>query len=112
MNRMIMLLLVVSLSTAIQAGAQSESFDGLYWVVETNIHNRSYTIVKFYNYRNLMVHEVRLQGIYLDICKPRQRKKLDMLMKEYSQRVVTSKEIGSRYTIKVSSRLLSRRGQL
>ena len=112
MNRLITLLSVIWLSTAIQASAQSENFEGLYWVVETNIHHRSYTIVKFYNYRNLMVHEVRLEGIYLDICRPKQRKKLDALMKEYSQRVVKSTEIGSRYSVKVSTRLLSRRGQL
>ena len=107
-----MLLMVVSFSTSVESSAQSSSFDSLYWVVETNIHNPSYTIVRFYNYRNLMVHEVRLQGIYLDIRNPRQRKKLDSLMKEYSQRVVTSKDIGARNTINVSSKLLSRRGQL
>lgn len=107
-----MLFVVAWLSTALKTNAQSTSFDSLFWVVETNIYNPSYTIVRFYNYRNLMVHEVRLQGVYLDICNPRQRKKLDSLMKEYSQRVVTSKEVGARYTINVSSKLLSRRGQL
>ncbi|HMG93444.1 MAG TPA: hypothetical protein VK589_25475 [Chryseolinea sp.] len=112
MNRILMLVIVASLSPAVETSAQSASFDSLYWVVETNIHNPSYTIVRFYNYRNLMVHEVRLQGVYLNICSPRQRKKLDSLMKEYSQRVVTSKEVGAKYTVKVSSKLLSRRGQL
>ena len=112
MKRTLILLAVAWLSVAVEAKAQTNSFDSLYWVVETNIHHRSYTIVKFYNYHNLMVHEVRLEGIYLDICKPRQRRKLDELMKEYSQRVVTSKETGSRYTLKLSNRVLSRRGQL
>lgn len=112
MNRILMLLVLASLSTASKTSAQSASVDSLFWVVETNIHNPSYTIVRFYNYRNLMVHEVRLQGVYLNICNPRQRKKLDSLMKEYYQRAVISKEVGSSYTIKVSSKLLSRRGQL
>jgi hypothetical protein len=111
MNRILMLLIVASFSTFVETSGQSTTFDSLYWVVETNIHNPSYSIVRFYNHENLMVHEVRLQGVYLNICNPRQRKKLDSLMREYSQRVVRSKEIGSRYTLKVSSRLL-RRSQL
>jgi hypothetical protein len=111
MNRILMLLVVASFSTIVETSAQTTTFDSLYWVVETNIHNPSYTIVRFYNYNNLMVHEVRLEGIYLDICKPKQRKKLDSLMKEYSQKVVMSMEVGATYTVKVS-RKLSRRGQL
>ena len=51
--------------------------DSLYWVVETNIHHPNYTIVHFYNYRNVKVHEVRMQGVYIDIRNPKQRKKLD-----------------------------------
>jgi hypothetical protein len=107
-----MLLIVASLSTAVKTSAQAGSVDSLFWVVETNIHNPSYTIFRFYNYQNLMVHEVRLQGVYLNICNPRQRKKLDSLMNEYYQRVVTSKAVGTRYTINVSSKLLSRGGEL
>ena len=89
MNRII-LVVVVALLSMVEARAQSGIADSLYWVVETNIHNPSYTIVRFYNYRNLMVHEVRLQGVYIDIRNPKHRRKLDLQMKQYHERSVLS----------------------
>ena len=64
--------------------------DSLYWVVETNIRQPNYTIVHFYNHRNVKVHEIRMQGVYIDIRNPKQRKKLDRLMKQFNDRTITS----------------------
>ena len=69
---------------------QAQSVDSVYWVVETNIHNPTFTIVHFYNYRNVKVHEVRMQGVYIDIRNPKHRKKLDLLMKQYHERTLTT----------------------
>ena len=69
---------------------EAQSIDSVYWVVETNIHNPTFTIVHFYNYRNVKVHEVRIQGVYLDIRNPKHRKKLDLLTKQYHERTLTS----------------------
>jgi hypothetical protein len=69
---------------------KAQSIDSVYWVVETNIHNPTFTIVHFYNYRNVKVHEVRMQGVYLDIRNPKHRKKLDLLTKQYHERILTS----------------------
>jgi hypothetical protein len=80
------LALVLFWSTEVQA----QSIDSVYWVVETNIHNPTFTIVHFYNCRNVKVHEVRLQGVYLDIRNPKHRKKLDLLMKQYHEKTLTS----------------------
>ena len=70
--------------------AQAQSADSLYWVIETNIYNPTFTIVHFYNYRNVKVHEVRMQGVYMDIRNSKQRKKLDLLVKQYHERLLTS----------------------
>jgi hypothetical protein len=67
----------------------AQSVDSVYWVVETNVRNPTYTIVHFYNYRNEKVHEVRMQGVYLDIRNPKHRKQLDLLMKQYHERTLT-----------------------
>ena len=69
---------------------QAQSIDSVYWVVETNLRNPTYTIVHFYNYRNIKVHEVRMQGVYMDIRNSKQRKKLDLLVKQYHERLLTS----------------------
>jgi len=87
MSRMLMFFAVVLFwSTDVQA----QSIDSVYWVVETNIHNSTFTIVHFYNYRNVKVHEVRMQGVYIDIRNPKHRKKLDLLMKQYHERTLTT----------------------
>ena len=86
MSRMLMFFAVVLFwSTQVQA----QSVDSVYWVVETNIHNPTFTIVHFYNYRNVKVHEVRMQGVYIDIRNPKHRKKLDLLIKQYHERTLT-----------------------
>jgi len=69
---------------------QAQSIDSVYWVVETNLRNPTYTIVHFYNDHNIKVHEVRMQGVYIDIRNSKQRKKLDLLVKQYHERLLTS----------------------
>ena len=73
----------------ILAEVRAQMVDSVYWVVETNLRNPSFTIVHFYNYKNVKVHEVRMQGVYLDISNPKHRKKLDLLVKEYHERTLT-----------------------
>ena len=68
----------------------------LYWVVETNIHHRNCTIVRFYNQENQKVHEVTLMGVHIDIRVPKQRRKLDQLLKEHVERMETSLQKVSR----------------
>jgi hypothetical protein len=94
----ILLLLTAVLFSSAEVFAQPT--DSLYWVVETNIHHPNYTIIHFYNHRNVKVHEVRLQGVYIDIRNPKQRKKLDLLMKQFNDRsVISSKRRKAKHTI-------------
>lgn len=67
-------------------------YDSLYWVVETNLRDRSYAIVRIYNGQNTKVYEVRLRGEYIDIRKPRHRKKLDMMVRQIHERTASTKK--------------------
>ena len=68
--------LVVSCSTSL---AQS------YWVIETNRHQKNFTIIKFYNAKQELIYEVKKEGVYLNISKQRHRRKLDVMLKNYQQ---------------------------
>jgi hypothetical protein len=83
----LMMVLVLLLCYGAEASAQTNN---VFWVVETNVRHPNYTIVHFYNSRNVKVHEVRLQGVYLDITNPKHRRKLDVLMKQFNDRTVAS----------------------
>jgi hypothetical protein len=52
--------------------------------------------VRFYNQENQKVHEVTLMGVYIDIRVPKQRRKLDQLLKEHIERMGTSLQKTSR----------------
>ena len=60
--------LFLLLSTLAHAQAQSAAQPG-YWNVETNRTTRDYTIVRFYNARDQLVYEERLDGLNLDLRK-------------------------------------------
>ncbi|GAB3879461.1 hypothetical protein GCM10028824_43000 [Hymenobacter segetis] len=69
--RLSLLLLFSLLST--RAHAQPSVAPGLpgYWNTETNLTNRSYTIVRFYNGQDQLVYEERLNSLCLDLSRPR-----------------------------------------
>ncbi|MBA4057305.1 MAG: hypothetical protein C0490_21505 [Marivirga sp.] len=88
--RHIIIVTVILLCITWAASAQHVKANTLYWVVETNINNPSYSVVKFYDRDNFLMHEVRLHGVYIDIRMPKHKKKLDQLLKDYTERVVAS----------------------
>jgi len=71
---------------------QSQNAQQLYWVVESNIHYRDCTIVRFYNQDNDEVYQVKVMGVSIDIQRPRQKEKLDQLLNEVAVRVVANSE--------------------
>ena len=44
-----------------------------YWNLETNLTTRAYTIVRFYNDRDQLVHEARFDSLYLDLSRGNER---------------------------------------
>lgn len=83
MKYLLLLGLFVILSSAY---AQNKSNPDFYWVVETNSKDRSYSIVKLYNLENELVYEVRLEGLFVNVRNTRQRRLLDQLLRNYSER--------------------------
>ncbi|MDO1447738.1 hypothetical protein Q0590_15815 [Rhodocytophaga aerolata] len=67
----------------IQAVAESPAFspDGGYWVVETNVQTKDFTIIKFYDARHHLLYEEKIEGRFVDIHKPKHRKMLDKSLK-------------------------------
>lgn len=76
-------LLLIALVTGFlaKAGAQDLKVVPAYWVVETNVRQKNFSIVRLYDEQNNLVHEVKMDGLYFDVNKPRHRKKLDLLLK-------------------------------
>jgi hypothetical protein len=70
--------------------AQQESHVPVYWVVETNVYQKDFTILKFYNGQNQLIHEVTLDRSFLDISKGRHKRKVEALFKKYRATGLTS----------------------
>jgi len=88
---------LLALTTAV---AQHATTSPVYWVVETNPKHTDYSIVRFYDARHALVHEVTVDGVYINIKKPKYKKKLDALLKQYNGRGMSaSKKNRSRRSI-------------
>jgi hypothetical protein len=77
------LLLMMVAGLLIKAGAQDVKVVPAYWVVETNVQQRNFSIVRLYDSRNMLVHEVKMDGVYFDVSKANHRKKLNEMIKGY-----------------------------
>src|SRR5690349_21569575 len=76
------LLLIVTVS----AHSQQTKVCPAYWVVETNINQKNFSIVRLYDDSNKLVHEVRMDDVYFDVKRARHRKMLNQLLKGSYQR--------------------------
>jgi hypothetical protein len=79
--------------------AQPESHVAVYWVVETNVYQKDFTILKFYNGQDQVIHEVTLDRSFLDISKERHKRKVEALFKKYSSGLSSSKKNKQRKSI-------------
>jgi hypothetical protein len=83
MKRVVILSLLLLVSLGVHAQAKQSP---AYWVVETNINQKNFSIVRLYDKDNRLVHEVRMDGVYFDVARARHRKMLDQLLKGSYQR--------------------------
>jgi len=90
MKKVILLLALVS-GSLITASAQEVKVTPAYWVVETNVNQKNFSIVRMYDHQHILIHEVRMEGIYLNVTRARHRKKLDQLLKGYYPVVVAKR---------------------
>ncbi|TGE20978.1 hypothetical protein [Hymenobacter metallicola] len=82
--------LLVFLTLAPLAQAQTQPTGLGYWNVETNLTTRDYTIVRFYNDQDQLVYEETLLNVYLDLgrrpgrCR-RIQSRLDLALQQVLQ---------------------------
>lgn len=53
-----------------------------YWVVETNIHQTDFTILRIYDAQNSLLHEETWKGKAMNIMARKDRKRIDRRAKE------------------------------
>jgi hypothetical protein len=56
-----------------------------YWVIETNVHHRNFTIVKFYNAHHQLLYEEKYIGVYFNLSKKNHKRRLDLMLENYLQ---------------------------
>jgi hypothetical protein len=78
MKRVVILSLLLLASVGLQAQSKKSP---VYWVVETNINQKNFSIVRLYDHENKLVHEVRMDGVYFDVARARHRKMLDQFLR-------------------------------
>lgn len=79
---------------------QQATFNDAFWVVETHSRDTVYSIVRFFDANNSLLHEVRIDDVAIDIYHKRHRKKLDQLLADYKMRMANGeKKIRSKQSI-------------
>ena len=66
-----------------------------YWVIETNVHQKDFTIIKFYNDQHVIIYEKKQVGVYFDLSKKRYVRRLDLMLQNYlsSGSPISKKEV-------------------
>ncbi|MFT2007890.1 hypothetical protein ACMA1I_04380 [Pontibacter sp. 13R65] len=72
----------------LSATAQAPQPDKGTWVVETNLNQKNFSIVRFYNRHGNLIYEEKIQGVYLDVTKPKTKKLLDKSLEHISSNTV------------------------
>ncbi len=55
----------------------AQASTGAYWVIEGNVNQKNYTLIRYYNTQNQLLREEMLKGKFLDITKKRSKSYLD-----------------------------------
>ena len=79
----IILLLVLLAGSMMTSHGQDVKVIPAYWVVETNVNQKNFSIVRLYDSQHNLIHEVKMEGVYLNVSKLKHRKMLDQLIKGY-----------------------------
>ncbi|WP_224999530.1 hypothetical protein [Cesiribacter sp. SM1] len=83
--RSLLIAATLLLATVPTISAQTSTGGEAYWVVETNLNQKNYSIVKFYNSEHALIYEERIEGLYLNTEKRKHRKYLDRSLKIFTQ---------------------------
>lgn len=91
---------MLALITCTFGMSQQASAGEEYWVVETHSKDSIYSIVRFFDGSDALMHEVRINNVAVDIHQRKQRKRLDQLLMDYKLRAARSvKKIRSKMSV-------------
>jgi len=74
----VMLLSIVALSGFADTPKKKEIKK--FWVLETNIYNKSYSIINVYDSNSTLIKSIKLDGEYLSNLKKKDRKRIEKLI--------------------------------
>jgi hypothetical protein len=80
----------------IAIGAAAQTTGNNYWVVEGNVNTRDYTLIRFYDSANNLIHEETMQGKFLDISKRKNVKLLNKKLRDFEVRSLSVKKTNRR----------------
>jgi tRNA A37 threonylcarbamoyladenosine biosynthesis protein TsaE len=78
----ITIVMAIILNAGLTHGLAQSNNCAAYWVIEGNIHQPTYTLLRFYTSEHLLIHEDRLNGKFLYIRKKKNRDFLDRKLNE------------------------------
>ncbi len=91
--------LCLSMGTPLFSQAQEPTATENYWVIETNLTQRNYSIVRFYNTSHQLIYEEQLNGIYLDARKRRTKKLLNETLRRVSEKALVAGQLRKSKTL-------------
>ncbi len=80
----------------IAAAASAQTTADNYWVVEGNVNTRDYTLIRFYDRGNKLIHEETLQGKFLDITRKKNVKALNKKLRDFEEKNLSVKKTNRR----------------
>ena len=89
--KLVIIFTITLCGVVITSNAQDESLDSVFWVVETNIHQRNFAVVRLYNWQSELIQSITLNR-YIDISKRKDRKIVQGVVEEYTGKAWASKK--------------------
>ncbi|HWA35606.1 MAG TPA: hypothetical protein VG737_15800 [Cyclobacteriaceae bacterium] len=77
-------------------GAAAQTTSNNYWVVEGNVNTRDYTLIRFYDSANNLIHEETIQGKFLDINRKKNVKLLNKKLRDFDTKNLSVKKTNRR----------------
>ncbi len=91
-------LLFALLFTYACAPAPAQTTPPGYWVVETNDRTRDHSVVQFYDLTDQLVYEERLEGVHLDVSRPKNRRLLNRTLRRVVGRTLLGSQLPGKET--------------
>ena len=64
-----------------------------YWIIETNVKTKDYTIVRFYSGSHELFYEEKLNGVHLDIRRKKVQRQLNAALAKAQQNQLATQNV-------------------